>query len=94
MIIFKTAITRREMEQRMTEEQLREMAYQLSCPQGERGLETGKIMNEVNIGITTAAIDTLEITDGNKVLELDTATADIWIISFNRLQQNEERIKV
>lgn len=54
----------------MTEEQLREMANQLSCPQGERGLQTGEIMNEVNVGMTSAAIDALEIADGNEVLEL------------------------
>lgn len=58
------------MEQQITEEQLQGIAGQLSCPQGAQGIETGNMMHESNIGMTTAAIESLQITDGNYILEL------------------------
>jgi len=53
-----------------TEEELRELEQQLSCPKGENGIEVGEIMNETNINMTLNSIHFLEIKDNNSILEL------------------------
>ncbi len=58
------------MKQEFTEEELRELEKQLSCPIGEFGIEVGKNMNESNFGMTINSIDFLELKNKNSVLEL------------------------
>jgi ubiquinone/menaquinone biosynthesis C-methylase UbiE len=58
------------MKHEMTEEQLKELAAQLSCPAGEEGLKLAEMMHGNNIGMTTAAIETLGIGNGDRILEL------------------------
>ena len=58
------------MERTMTEEELNEIASQLSYPQGENGIKVAEVMNENNIGMTRAAIHALMIEQGNKLLEI------------------------
>lgn len=59
----------------MTEEQLAALASQLSCPTGEHGLEVADMMHAGNIGMTTAAIEALNIRNGAAVLELGHGSA-------------------
>lgn len=54
----------------MTENELKELASQLSFPKGENGIEVGKIMHATNISMTTDAIEALEIRDNDSILEL------------------------
>ncbi|WP_333663402.1 class I SAM-dependent methyltransferase [Chishuiella changwenlii] len=49
---------------------LEDLAKQLSCPDGENGIAVGEIMNESNIGMTKAAIDSLQLKDREQILEL------------------------
>ncbi|WP_339607830.1 class I SAM-dependent methyltransferase [uncultured Roseivirga sp.] len=54
----------------LTQEQLTELESQLSHPNGEFGLEVAENMHSTNIGMTTSAINALEISDHNKILEI------------------------
>ncbi|TDQ27570.1 class I SAM-dependent methyltransferase [Tenacibaculum caenipelagi] len=54
----------------LTQEEIKELENQLSCPDGKLGVEVGKNMNETNIGMTLSTIDFLELEDANSVLEL------------------------
>lgn len=58
------------MSQKLTEEQIRKLENQLSCPIGDIGIEVGKTMNKSNIGMTLKTIEFLEIKNENSVLEL------------------------
>lgn len=60
----------RTMGSKLTEEQLRELEKQLSCPSGKMGIEVGKTMNESNIGMILNSIEFLELENENSVLEL------------------------
>ncbi len=53
-----------------TEAQLKEMAQQLSCPNGESGIGMADMMHDTNFGMTKSAIAALEIKDNDAVLEL------------------------
>lgn len=53
-----------------TEADLIELAAQLGCPSGENGMEVATEMNKTNISMTLKAIETLQIANGNAVLEL------------------------
>jgi len=53
-----------------SEEELKNIARQLSCPEGEYGIKTAEIMHINNIGMTRSAIDALEIRAAEKVLEI------------------------
>ncbi len=53
-----------------TEEELKELASQLSHPQGEWGEKVAEIMTETNMSMIHDTIDVLKITYGDKVLEL------------------------
>ncbi|MEM7110237.1 MAG: class I SAM-dependent methyltransferase [Bacteroidota bacterium] len=53
-----------------TEEEIRELEKQLSCPNGEFGIEIGETMNETNIRMTLNSIDFLTLKNDNVVLEL------------------------
>ncbi|WP_316845328.1 class I SAM-dependent methyltransferase [Pedobacter psychrodurus] len=58
------------MEHQHTEEDLKNIAKQLSCPEGEHGVKTGEMMHASNIGMTSAAIDALNLQDNDTVLEI------------------------
>lgn len=47
-----------------------ELENQLSCPQGEMGIEVGKIMNESNLLMTLNSIEILNIKNDDNVLEI------------------------
>lgn len=54
----------------MTEEELRAIEKQLSCPEGELGIRVGYTMNESNIGMTLNSISFLSIKNNDSILEL------------------------
>ena len=58
------------MGKKITEEEIREIEIQLSCPRGENGIEIGQKMHESNIGMTKDTIEFLELENNNSVLEL------------------------
>jgi SAM-dependent methyltransferase len=58
------------MNQKFTEEQIRELENQLSCPNGEMGIELGKNMNQSNFGMTLNTIEFLDLENENSILEL------------------------
>lgn len=58
------------MQKQPSETELQEIESQLRCPNGQKGIETGEMMNETNIGMTLETIKILNIQDGNTVLEL------------------------
>lgn len=53
-----------------TEEQIKEMAQQLSCPNGNGGVEIANLMHDTNFGMTKSTIAALKIVDHDSVLEL------------------------
>jgi ubiquinone/menaquinone biosynthesis C-methylase UbiE len=54
----------------MKKEELIEIASQLKLPKGDKGIEMGKMMQETNINMTRNAIQNLNISNENKILEL------------------------
>ena len=54
----------------MKEEELQAIASQLKHPSGEKGIEMGNMMNETNINMTRHSIQNLNISTGNRILEL------------------------
>lgn len=58
------------MENQSSEEYLKEIARQLSCPDGEHGVKTGEVMNINNIGMTHSAIEALKLEAGDVILEI------------------------
>ena len=58
------------MKQEFNEDELRELEKQLSCPNGEFGIELGRNMNESNFGMTLSSIEFLEFKKENSVLEI------------------------
>lgn len=58
------------MENQHTEEELKNIAQQLACPEGEQGIKTGEMMHVNNIGMTTAAIDAMEFQFNDYILEI------------------------
>ncbi|WP_443937213.1 class I SAM-dependent methyltransferase [Pedobacter sp. MW01-1-1] len=63
------------MENQSPIEQLKEMAKQLSCPEGENGIITANFMHQTNIGMTKNAFNALEIADNDSVLEIGPGNA-------------------
>jgi len=53
-----------------SDEDLKNIARQLSCPEGEHGIKTGEVMHASNIGMTSAAIDALDLKSNETVLEI------------------------
>jgi SAM-dependent methyltransferase len=53
-----------------TEEQLKEIASQLACPNGEEGLKTAKLMNTNNAGMISNTISALNLADHEVILEI------------------------
>lgn len=58
------------MENQNSEEYLKEIARQLSCPDGERGIKAGQLMNINNIGMTYSAIEALKLAAEDVILEI------------------------
>lgn len=58
------------MEHQHSTEDLKSIAKQLACPEGEHGIKTGEMMNISNAGMTHSAIDALTIQKGNVILEI------------------------
>lgn len=58
------------MERQFSEADLKGIAKQLSCPEGELGVKTGESMNLSNIGMTRSAIDALMPRAGDYILEI------------------------
>ena len=58
------------MNQEFTEDELRELEKQSSCPSGEFGIKIGKDMNESNMGMILNSIEFLELKNGDFILEL------------------------
>lgn len=58
------------MENQPSEDHLKEIARQLSCPDGEHGVKTGEMMNVSNIGMTKSAIEALLLKANDVILEL------------------------
>ncbi|TKC04593.1 class I SAM-dependent methyltransferase [Pedobacter polaris] len=54
----------------LTEEQLKELASQLSKPNGEQGINVGNMMHDSNIGMTMSTANALKIADNDQILEL------------------------
>ena len=54
----------------MTEEELKAIASQLRCPDGDMGVEIGNMMNDSNISMTLKAIESLDLSDHDEVFEL------------------------
>ena len=58
------------MEHQHSEEDLKNIAKQLSCPEGEHGIKTGEMMHASNLGMTSSAIDALNPQNLDIVLEI------------------------
>lgn len=56
-------------------EHLKELARQLSCPDGEQGIRTGENMNINNAYMTSLTIDSLALKGDQKVLEIGPGNA-------------------
>ncbi len=56
--------------QKYTEEELKEVAEQLRCPQGNAGKEMADKMYRTNTDMLVQSLQFLDITDENKVLEI------------------------
>ncbi|WP_264552430.1 class I SAM-dependent methyltransferase [Flavobacterium sp. N2038] len=54
----------------MKQEELQAIASQLKHPSGEKGIEMANMMHETNINMTRHSIQNLNISKGNKILEL------------------------
>ena len=63
------------MKQQFLEEQLKDLATQLRCPQGEMGIATGLNMNTGNEAMIAETINLLELEAGADVLELGPGNA-------------------
>jgi len=53
-----------------TDKELRELASQLKCPNGIKGVEVADLMNETNITMTLHSINQLNLQDNDCILEL------------------------
>lgn len=70
----------------MEEKDLKELAGQLMCPSGEKGVEVAKMMNATNSGMTYHSIDILPMSQGMKTLEIGPGNAAHLKYLFNREQ--------
>jgi ubiquinone/menaquinone biosynthesis C-methylase UbiE len=55
---------------KLTETELQELAKQLRCPDGEGGIKVGEMMNFTNSNIINKAIESLDLQNGDIVLEI------------------------
>jgi ubiquinone/menaquinone biosynthesis C-methylase UbiE len=70
----------------MKKEELIEIASQLKLPKGEKGIEMGKMMHETNINMTRNAIQNLNISNENTILELGHGNAGHVEYLFNKVE--------
>ncbi len=63
------------MEQQFSEAQLKSLAAQLRCPEGEMGIATGLTMNTGNQAMIAETLNLLQLRPGTKVLELGPGNA-------------------
>lgn len=54
----------------MDENSLKELAGQYGCPQGEKGIKVSRVMHASNLLMIQHSIRSLELTDGDRVLEV------------------------
>ncbi|MGB0522598.1 MAG: class I SAM-dependent methyltransferase [Flammeovirgaceae bacterium] len=54
----------------LTKEEWKALEQQLSCPDGELGLQVAEEMHKTNIGMTIAGLQALTITNNDSILEL------------------------
>lgn len=54
----------------MNEEDLKNIAHQLSKPDGEAGIQMGEMMNATNFAMTSDCIDQIDLKDNGSVLEI------------------------
>ncbi|WP_234735999.1 class I SAM-dependent methyltransferase [Tellurirhabdus bombi] len=57
------------------ETELKELASQLSCPSGENGIKVGAQMEKSNSNMTRSTIDSMNLTGGERVLEIGPGNA-------------------
>lgn len=55
---------------KLSETELQELARQLRCPDGENGIKIGEMMNFTNSNIITKTIASLDLKDGDSLLEI------------------------
>lgn len=55
---------------KLTEVELKELAKQLRCPDGEGGIKVGEMMNFTNSNIINKAIESIDLQNGDIVLEI------------------------
>ncbi|RWX01525.1 class I SAM-dependent methyltransferase [Flavobacterium cerinum] len=55
---------------KLTETELRELAKQLRCPDGESGIKVGEMMNFTNSNIINKAIESIKLENGDRILEI------------------------
>lgn len=71
----------------MTEDNLRDLAGQLSCPSGEAGTQVADMMNETNRSMTLHSIHLLAVVEHDAVLEIGHGNAGHLPFLFD-IQQN------
>ncbi|QKX07645.1 class I SAM-dependent methyltransferase [Aquimarina sp. TRL1] len=54
----------------MSETEIKELAEQLSCPNGKKGIDIANLMNETNISMTLQTANALKIADYDIILEI------------------------
>lgn len=59
----------------LTEEEIREVARQLQCPEGEEGIKVAEFMIVNNAKMISRAIDLLEVVEQDRILELGPGNA-------------------
>ena len=72
------------MQNEWSEEDLKEIAKQLSHPDGETGVRTGHIMNKSNSGMIRRAIELSEIEDNQQILEIGPGNGEHVKIVFEK----------
>ncbi len=77
------------MEKEFTEEEIKEIAKQLSCPSGENGIKMGDNMNENNISMTISAINAFDFSDHDTILELGHGNCGHLEMILNKANQIE-----
>lgn len=75
------------MENKWTEQDLIQMASQLSCPEGEEGIKTAQRMARTNDQMTQETFKALQLTAGDEVLEIGPGNAS-HVKSLMQLTEN------
>ena len=55
---------------KLSDAELQQLAAQLSNPKGEKGIQVAEMMNFTNSGLISKAIELLNITNENRILEI------------------------